>query len=438
MLYYVSMKLLSMILISLLFFGNSTSFAQVTTQQDAIKKKEAEIKNLEQQINQYQNKAEYYSGQARTLNTEVSSLNNSQKILQTSLKSTNTKIERTNLTMNQNIAEIKNLSQGININRQVTTEMLRKINIQDERSILEILLKNQSLSDFLKDYQDIAQLQSTLRGSIQIMRNKTIQLSNTQKELEEQRQELKGLSGELSDKNKILADQKKEKDKLLKDTKGKESEYKKIVQTLQQQVEQINSEIREYESSLKFSINTQSIPPDNSEVFSWPLQGNVVITQRFGKTVDSKRLYLSGSHSGTDFRAAVGTPIYAVADGVIEGTGNTDLTCNKASFGKWIFIRHNNGLSTAYGHLSGINVSKGQIVKKGQFIGYSGNTGHTTGPHLHLTVYATHGIDGEEGARITELKSNACEGKNYTMPLASPNAYLNAELYLPKTGFKFK
>jgi murein DD-endopeptidase MepM/ murein hydrolase activator NlpD len=123
-----------------------------------------------------------------------------------------------------------------------------------------------------------------------------------------------------------------------------------------------------------------------------------------------------------------------VADGTVEGTGDTDKTCSKASFGKWIFIRHNNGLSTAYGHLSMIKVSEGQTVTKGEMIGYSGNTGHSTGPHLHLTVYASNGVNGEEGARVTERPSTGCSGKVYRMPLAPVNSYLDPLLYLPKSG----
>lgn len=429
---------LTMIIVTLsLFFGSSPMVFAATDQAAAIAAKEAEIKKLEQQINQYQGQVQYYSGQARTLNAEVSNLNNSQKVLQTSLKSTSTKIDKTNLTMNQNVSEIQGLSQNIVQNREVIAETLRKINMHDNRSPIEMLLGNETVSNFLQDYQDLSQLQNALRGSVQVMHDKTMQLASAQEELEKQKLELQGLVGELSDKQKILADQKKEKDKLLQETKGKESEYKKIVQTLQQQVEQINNEIREYESQLKFLLNPQSLPPAGASVLGWPVK-DVVVTQMFGRTVDAKRLYLSGSHSGVDFRAAVGTPLYSVGDGIIEGVGDTDLTCPKASFGKWIFIRHNNGLSTAYGHLSKINVVAGQQIKKGELIGYSGNTGHTTGPHLHLTVYASNGVDGEAGARIAERPSSACAGKNYTMPLAPTNAYLDPMLYLPTTGFSLK
>jgi murein DD-endopeptidase MepM/ murein hydrolase activator NlpD len=404
---------------------------------DAIAEKERQIELLEQQINQYQNQVQYYSGQAKTLNQEVSNLRSSEKVLETSLKNTNTKIQKTNYTIDQQNSEIQDLSQGITTNRQAVAETLRNMQMQDMRSPVEMFLRGESLSDFLQVYQDLTRLQNALRGSVQIMRDKTIQLATAQQELQDRKAELESLSGRLSDEERIIADQRKQKDAILRETKNKETEYQKVVAELERQRAQIDAEIRDFESKLKFSLNPQSLPPIGSSPLGWPID-EVVITQRFGKTVDAKRLYVSGSHSGVDFRAAVGTPIYSVADGIVEGVGDTDKTCPKASFGKWVFIRHNNGLSTAYGHLSLIKATQGQTVKKGDLIGYSGNTGRSTGPHLHLTVYASNGVDGEEGARVTERPSTACSGKMYTMPLAPVNAYLDPMLYLPTSGFTYK
>ena len=77
---------------------------------------------------------------------------------------------------------------------------------------------------------------------------------------------------------------------------------------------------------------------------------------------------------------------------MIVGTGNTDEPRGCYSYGKWILIKHENGLSTLYAHLSLIKVNAGETVNTGDIIGYSGNTGYSTGPHLHLTVYATQGV----------------------------------------------
>ena len=109
--------------------------------------------------------------------------------------------------------------------------------------------------------------------------------------------------------------------------------------------------------------------------------------------------------------------------GIVEGVGNTDEINGCYSYGKWVLIRHNNGLSTLYAHLSKINVSTGQQVETGQLIGYSGDTGIVDGPHLHFTVYATQGV------KITKF-TNSINCKSNTIPTADTNAYLNPLSYL--------
>lgn len=90
----------------------------------------------------------------------------------------------------------------------------------------------------------------------------------------------------------------------------------------------------------------------------------------------------SKMHKGVDFAAPIGTPIFAAGDGVVEKKGRY------GAYGKYIRIRHNNRLKTAYAHLhnykSGIQV--GDRVEQGDVIGYLGNTGRSTGPHLHYEV----------------------------------------------------
>ena len=89
-------------------------------------------------------------------------------------------------------------------------------------------------------------------------------------------------------------------------------------------------------------------------------------------------------------------------------------------------MKHTNGLSTLYAHLSSISVSQGQTVVTGDIIGYSGRTGYVTGPHLHLTVLAS------EGVRVMPIpagKTRNCTG--VTIPLADTKAFLDPLLYLP-------
>jgi murein DD-endopeptidase MepM/ murein hydrolase activator NlpD len=87
-------------------------------------------------------------------------------------------------------------------------------------------------------------------------------------------------------------------------------------------------------------------------------------------------------HPGIDFSAPVGTPIYATADGVIQ-----KVEFSFSGYGKMIDIDHGFGYMTRYAHMHGFAVKKGQRIKRGELIGYVGNTGLSTGPHLHYEVH---------------------------------------------------
>lgn len=89
-------------------------------------------------------------------------------------------------------------------------------------------------------------------------------------------------------------------------------------------------------------------------------------------------------HNGVDFGAPIGTSVYAAMGGVVTLT-RTDGGWN-GGYGNYIVIKHPNGVQTLYAHLDSVSVDKGETVDRGQVIGRSGNTGKSTGPHLHFEV----------------------------------------------------
>lgn len=110
----------------------------------------------------------------------------------------------------------------------------------------------------------------------------------------------------------------------------------------------------------------------------WPTRGRV--TSEFGP----RRSPFTGIrefHDGIDIAAPRGTPIYATADGTVG------IAVYRRGIGNHIIIEHGYGYQTLYGHLSAFAVSRGDMVYKGQLIAYMGNTGRSTGPHLHYTVF---------------------------------------------------
>lgn len=90
-------------------------------------------------------------------------------------------------------------------------------------------------------------------------------------------------------------------------------------------------------------------------------------------------------HGGVDMRAQVGTPVYATADGVVEWSGK-----HNSGFGTMVKLNHNFGFATLYGHMDKTAVAIGDFVRQGDLVGYSGNTGLSSAPHLHYEVRHLH------------------------------------------------
>jgi murein DD-endopeptidase MepM/ murein hydrolase activator NlpD len=115
------------------------------------------------------------------------------------------------------------------------------------------------------------------------------------------------------------------------------------------------------------------------DLFTYPLQ-NRYITSHFGMRKDP----ISGAvnfHTGTDFRANTGTTVMASLDGTVSVVSENWL------YGKHIIISHSNGYKTLYAHLNSFSVKQGDRVMRGRKIGETGNTGYSTGPHLHFGMY---------------------------------------------------
>ena len=132
----------------------------------------------------------------------------------------------------------------------------------------------------------------------------------------------------------------------------------------------------------------QIIDPDTdwvgTDIFAWPLPQSFTITSPFGYRKDP----FTGEvtyHSGTDIAAPAGTPILAAAGGTVAIANGTDPW--GGSYGYYIKLDHGEGIETLYAHCSAITVTAGQRVRQGEVIGFVGNTGNSTGNHLHFEVW---------------------------------------------------
>ncbi len=402
----------------------SLSFAQTVEEiQQSISSTAEKIKKLELEIKQSENDLEKTRVLKKTLKNLIISLDLTRKKLETEIRITSTKVDSTDLKIKQLNSEILYKENRIESYESAITESLRIIYEYDESTILEVALSSESFSGLWGDIEAINQFNDRVRSSTDILKGLKSDLEDKQGVKKAEKKNLLDLKAELSDRKKITEDTKKQKNKLLIQTNNDEVAFQKLLREKKALKDAFEKELNEAESRLKFLLDPTSIPPRGTKVFSPPLD-SIYVTQKFGITIDAVRLYASGTHNGMDFRARTPVQVKAMLSGTVTGAGDTDLTCPGASYGRWVLIRHNNGLSTLYAHLSLIKVNEGETVSTGQIVGYTGNTGYSTGPHLHLTVFASLGVT------VKSLPSKSCGGRIYTIPLAATNAYLDPMDYL--------
>lgn len=412
--------IVSALCVCVLFFSHSHTVHAATIEelQQSIAEKNKQIETLNKEIEVLDGKIQVTNSQSKTLQTAIGSLDASAKKLSTEVKVTESKITKTALNIQELGLEIDDKKEKIDRNLRTIAQTIRDIHASENNSIIEILLSKTSFAAVWDNIETLQKFQTGIQSQVNELRDFKTQLESKRAQTEELKAELQDLKSQLVDKKNVVDINKKEKATLLTQTKNEEATYQKILAEKKRLADEFAREIFDIESQIKIAIDPSSFPKPSKGVLAWPVD-NVKITQYYGLTEYSKRLYNSGSHNGIDFGAPIGTPVKAVSSGIVEEVGNTDAkaSCAGRSYGKWVLIRHNNGLTSVYGHLSLIKAKNGDVVKTGDIVAYVGSTGYSTGPHLHLSLFASQGVN------VGPLTSPTCGGMR--IPLATPAAYLD-------------
>lgn len=408
-------------------FSAATAAANASAEdlQRKIAEQAKNIEALNKEIEAYAALKDKTTAEAKTLQAAIKELDNNAKRLDLEIKKTTQQIEKANTEIKSLDINIQTSEQKIVQYRGTLQKSMRDIQQAEDFNVIETLLSGSTMSDALAKINSKVYFNDSLKQLLDNLQGEKVSLETTKVAKEDKKKELSDLAKDLGGKKEVVVVNKNERSKLLTETKNQEKTYQSILAEKQAKKAALEKELFEYESTLKYKLDPSSIPKSGTAVFIWPLD-NVIITQKFGKTVAAKRLYVSGSHNGVDFGAKQGTAVKAMMNGKVIGTGDTDITCPRASFGRWILIEYPNGLTSIYGHLSVISVKQGDTVAQGQTVGYSGNTGYSTGPHLHVSLYASNAV------KVESRPSASCVGKTYTMPIAPVDAYLDVLEYLPK------
>jgi septal ring factor EnvC (AmiA/AmiB activator) len=312
------------IMIILLLIPLAFSYAQTAVDiQNKISQKDTDIAQLEQEITAYQAQLDVLGQQKSSLNSSLKALDLTSKKLNADITVTQKKIDKTSLSIQNLSSDIGNKENSIKNNTDSIKLEIKNTNEVEQSSLVENLLSNNDFSVIWNDIDNIATVRESLRAdTIKLNQLKSV-LEDTRKTTIDAKNQLTELKSQLSDQQKIVAQNTNDKNNLLKQTKNSEANYQKLLKDRIAKRDAFELEIQNYESQLKFILDPSKLP--QGRVLSWPLD-KIFVTQLFGKTVDSKRLYISGTHSGVDFKASIGTRVMSMADGTVLGTGNTELT----------------------------------------------------------------------------------------------------------------
>jgi murein DD-endopeptidase MepM/ murein hydrolase activator NlpD len=355
-----------------------------------IEGRKEDINALKSQILGYQQKIKAQQKQSSTLQGQLAILENQIAKVQLDIEATEIQIEQTSLEIQQLNLEIQAKELGIKEHKKKLSEYVRLLDQQDDVSYLEVLLTNNSFSEFFDYLQSIEQIQDTIHSAVESLKQDKQRLEVDKANVELKKHEEEEFKNTLLVQKAELDERKQGQQVLLVQNTLNERQYKNQLYNLQLEQQQINADIAGLEKKMRDELakrqGTDKLKEFGPARLRWPLDPGRGITTYFHDPGYPFRYVYE--HPGLDIRAYQGTPIEAPESGYVgkvKFVGDTSYA--------YIMLIHNDGLSTVFGHVSRVDVKEEQFVTKGQIIGASGGkpggTGSgkmTTGPHLHFEV----------------------------------------------------
>lgn len=379
----------AMLFVSASFFIlHNALAADIEELRQTIEQKNTEIRKLEEEAKKYRDEIASKQQVGKTLKEELARIERTVAGLRRDITLTERKIQKAELEIETISLEIRDKEIAVKKLRSGLAGLVQTLLEQEQESVIEVLIKHSALSQFFQQLEYAAALKRKMLNSLDTLRVLQKELAIKKAEAEEKKEELEDLEGSLRDRKGIQENIRRERNEILAATKNQEKRYQDLLREAERKQEAILREIEELEEELRKRVDPESLPPRREGFLKWPAEG--LLAQGYGETPftkSSRGRHFYKFHNGIDISASIGTPIFAADDGVIKAVGDTDRYCRRGAYGKYVVIDHKNNLATMYAHLSLIKVGGGQEVKRGDIMGYMGNSGLSTGPHLHFTLY---------------------------------------------------
>jgi murein DD-endopeptidase MepM/ murein hydrolase activator NlpD len=360
----------------LILVVSSNGFSSAASLSD-LQKKQAEL-NQSIKDNAQKSKA---AAQVVDKNAEdIEQLNKDIGDIESKINDTSSQISSTESDIENKNNDIKNKEDELALEKANQNELIREMYKNGTKGTLEIIISSSTLSEVISYTDYMESLQNRISNTISEINRLKAELEKQKQDLEAKKLDLDKLSDQQEAYKYGLDQQKAEKNKLLADAKSQKKSLDAQIAEAKKLSDQVNAQINAIFASMS-SGTIHAVDRGTSVVgFQWPMNYNKI------SAVYGEGTPFQSFHSGIDLVNIAGTPVYAAADGTV--TAVTDQMSNGQyyGYGKNIIIEHNARFATLYGHLMGFAVSMGQIVKKGDVIGYEGSTGWSTGPHLHFEI----------------------------------------------------
>lgn len=344
-----------MLMVSIPLYTFAVSQSDKNALQNKINNAKSELKNIKNSQRDAKSELENLTIQVMDAENELDSLKAELSELESSIETKESEIT-------EKQAEIKR-------KEKLLQERIVALYEAGDSTYLDVLLGSDSLLDFLSKYEIVQQIVDADTALITDLDNDKKALENEKAELEADKARVK----ELKDKQEIKSNELKilkknkqsEVDKLSDEEKSKQSEIDKYNTAM----EEVNRQLSEIGKDAQERLDRDGVKFDGS--FIWPCNNKYVTSRmkwRWGRW-----------HKGIDIGASYEN-VYASASGYAYNA------TNPGGYGTYIMIFHGDGYATLYGHLNSSHIRNGQYVSQGQVIATSGNSGGSTGAHLHFEI----------------------------------------------------
>ena len=338
----------------------------------------ASIDELNEQKEQAQNEKDKVTEQKENAQDELEEINSQIAGIQNEIDTLESKLYDLNTSINQKQTEIEEKQKELEHKEDLLKDRMVAMYKNGGTSYLDILLGSSNYIDMFTKYNAVKTIAEKDTELINEVSSQKKIIENEKKSLKDTKKEVENTKKEKDAKSALLNASKVAKQDVVSKLSQEEQKLQKTIDDFEDAITKAQEEIR---NSTNNAINNGGGYEGSFKgVLEWPLSYSYNrITSIFGNRT-APTAGASSNHGAIDIGVSY-VPVYAPADGKVI------LASWVSGYGNYIMIDHGNGYYTAFGHLSQYKVSVGSVVKSGQQIAVSGNTGISTGPHLHYEVY---------------------------------------------------